>query len=136
MWTLGTVGSCHRCGCHVLDHSCRIRKLVQRCWRSSRGAGRSVGVRCVTGRIRSLGINFSVHLSEKTFGPKRVQVPKDVESSVQREEFFRNPTADNSSASTLPSGLFEAFEVGARGTDKTPQGMPKKPGHKRVPIRA
>ena len=66
-------------------------------------------------------MNFSVELSEKTFGPNRVHVPKDVESSVQREEIFRNPTAEKSAASTLPSGLIEAFEVGARGTDKTPK---------------
>ena len=77
-----------RSGCHVLDHTCRNHKLVRKCWYSSRGAGRSAGVRCVTGRIRSLDVNFSFQLSEKTFGPNRVHVPKDVESGVQREEFF------------------------------------------------
>ena len=102
------------------------------------GAGaavlRGVGVHCVTGRIWSLDMNFSVQLSEKTFGPNRVHVPKDFESGVQRDEFFRNPTAEKASASTLPSSLFEAFEVDARGTDKT--GMPMEPAHKRVPTRA
>ena len=61
---------------------------------------------------------------------------KTLKAASQCEEFFRSPTADKSAASTLPSGLFEAFEVGARGTDKTPQGMPMEPAHKRVPIRA
>ena len=81
-------------------------------------------------------MNFSFQLIEKTFCPNRVHVPKDVESGVQREEFFRNPTADKAAASTLPSGLFVAFEVGARGTDKTLQGRPMEPAHKRVPVRA
>ena len=40
-------------------------------------------------------------------------MPKDIESGVQREEFFRNPTADKAAAWTLPSGLLEASEVGA-----------------------
>ena len=61
-------------------------------------------------------MNSSVQLGEKTFGPYRVYVLRDVESSVQREQ----PTADKSAASTLPSGLFEAFEVGASEPDKTP----------------
>ena len=74
--------SCHRSGCHVLDHTCRNRKLVHKCWCNSRGAGRSVG------RISRLDLSFSFQLSEKTFGPNRVHVPKDVESDVQREEFF------------------------------------------------
>ena len=44
---------------------------------SSTGVGGAVAaqvaasVRCVTGRIRSLDRNFSVQLSEKTFGPQR-----------------------------------------------------------------
>ena len=45
-------------------------------------------------------MNFSIQLSEKTSGPDRVHVPKDVESGVQREEFFRNPTADKAAADT------------------------------------
>ena len=57
-------------------------------------------------------------------------MPKDIESGVQREEFFRNPTADKAAEWTLPSGLLEASEVGARGTDKTPQRVPTKPAHK------
>ena len=68
-------------------------------------------------------MNFSVQLSEKTFGPNRVHVPKDVESGVQREEFFRNPKADKASASTLPSGLFKASEVGARRTHKREENI-------------
>ena len=55
-------------------------------------------------------------------------------NAAYNEEFFRNPTADKAAASTLPSGLFEAFRVGARGTDKTPQGMSMEPAHKSVPI--
>ena len=37
-------------------------------------------------------MNFSVQLSENTLSPNHV--PKDVESGVQCEKFFRNPTAD------------------------------------------
>ena len=81
-------------------------------------------------------MNFSVQLSEKTFGPYRVYVPKDVAGIIQCEKFFRNSTADKSFASTLPSGLFEAFKIRARGADKTPQGIPMKPAHERVHIRA
>ena len=125
----------HRFGRHVLINTCGICKLIHRCWCSSRGAGCGVGIRCVTGRIRSIEMNFSVQLSEKTFGPDRVHVSKEVEGSVECEELFRNPSADKSAASTLPSGLLEAFEVGARRIDKTLQ-MPMKPTHKRVPIRA
>ena len=88
------------CGVSIVFlHDVHMRNLYSmntwhKCRYSSRGAGRGVGVRRVTGRIRSLDMNFSIQLSEKTFGPRRVHVLKDIESGVQGAEFFRNPNAD------------------------------------------
>ena len=87
-WTLGTGGSRRvATGASATYSMTRVEtasSFTNKCWCNSRGAGRSVRVRGATDRISSLDLSFSFQLSEKTFGPNRVHVPKDVESDVQR----------------------------------------------------